>query len=177
MEMNCAYGKWINENDNVTSSVKKRSRKSRSKKRSQSHSDANAHAVMNQVYDEQTLNKPDDYKASQRQRRAGIYWDIENCNVPSGKSVVELVQRIRSLVVKNHFIENEFVVVCDSSKLDKGILNDLNDCQVTVIHVNSTSKNAADDKLKQCIQRFVDLFDSVGQPTALVLISSKTIFN
>lgn len=40
--------------------------------------------------------------------------------------------------------------------------------QVTVVHISATSKNAADDKLKQCMKRFVDTH---GAPATLLLIS------
>lgn len=42
--------------------------------------------------------------------------------------------------------------------------------QVTVVHISATSKNAADDKLKQCMKRFVDTH---GAPSTLLLISGN----
>lgn len=45
----------------------------------------------------------------------GIFWDIENCNVPRNKSAASLVYRIREMFMKD-YREAEFVVVCDVTK-------------------------------------------------------------
>lgn len=42
--------------------------------------------------------------------------------------------------------------------------------QINVVHVNATSKNAADDKLKQSLRRFADTHQP---PAVIVLISSE----
>ena len=42
--------------------------------------------------------------------------------------------------------------------------------QVTVVHINATSKNAADDKLRQCLRRFANAY---SPPATLILISGK----
>ena len=44
--------------------------------------------------------------------------------------------------------------------------------QVNVVHIDAISKNAADDKLRQNIRRFADIY---SPPATIVLISSKLI--
>lgn len=45
----------------------------------------------------------------------GIFWDIENCQVPKNKSASSLVHKIREKFAKD-YREAEFVVVCDVKK-------------------------------------------------------------
>lgn len=59
----------------------------------------------------------------------GVFWDIENCSVPSGRSAVAVVQRIREKFFKGHR-EAEFICVCDISKENKEVIEELNNCQV-----------------------------------------------
>lgn len=103
----------------------------------------------------------------------GIFWDIENLQVPNKGSVHALVERIRQYVLRlNHYREWQFVVVCDTLKIAPQILNDLNLAQVTVVHVASVAKNAADDKLKQLIKHFID---TIGYQSAILLITGQSI--
>ncbi|XP_023231451.1 meiosis regulator and mRNA stability factor 1-like [Centruroides sculpturatus] len=102
----------------------------------------------------------------------GVFWDIENCQVPKGKSVIALVQAIRERFFRGHR-EAEFLCVCDINKENKEVIQELNLAQVTVVHINATSKNAADDKLKQCMRRFVDTH---GMPATILLISGDVNF-
>uniref|UniRef100_H2Z5V1 NYN domain-containing protein n=1 Tax=Ciona savignyi TaxID=51511 RepID=H2Z5V1_CIOSA len=78
----------------------------------------------------------------------GVFWDIENCQVPSGKSSLAIVQKIRRQFFNDH-VEAEFMAVCDINKESRHVIQDLNNAQVNVIHVNAVAKNAADDKLRQ----------------------------
>ncbi|XP_049273511.1 meiosis regulator and mRNA stability factor 1-like [Rhipicephalus sanguineus] len=103
----------------------------------------------------------------------GVFWDIENCQVPRGKSATALVGRIRELFFGGH-VEAEFLCVCDIRKELPEVVHELNLAQVTVVHINAVSKNAADDKLKQCMRRFVDIH---GSPATLVLISGDVNFS
>ncbi|XP_066432321.1 meiosis regulator and mRNA stability factor 1 isoform X2 [Eleutherodactylus coqui] len=102
----------------------------------------------------------------------GVFWDIENCSVPSGRSAVSVVKRIRERLFKGHR-EAEFICVCDISKENKGVIEELNNCQVTVAHINATAKNAADDKLRQSLRRFADTHTS---PATVVLVSTDVNF-
>ena len=63
----------------------------------------------------------------------GVFWDIENCHVPSGRSAGAVVQRIRSRFFQGHR-EAEFICVCDISKESKAVIQELNNCQVTAIN-------------------------------------------
>ncbi|KAM5152310.1 meiosis regulator and mRNA stability factor 1 isoform 2-T2 [Mantella aurantiaca] len=102
----------------------------------------------------------------------GVFWDIENCSVPSGRSAVTVVKRIRERFFKGRR-EAEFICVCDISKENKEVIEELNNCQVTVAHINATAKNAADDKLRQSLRRFADTHTS---PATVVLVSTDVNF-
>ncbi|KAG5854423.1 hypothetical protein ANANG_G00037680 [Anguilla anguilla] len=102
----------------------------------------------------------------------GVFWDIENCSVPSGRSAVAVVQRIRSRFFQGHR-EAEFICVCDISKESKEVIQELNNCQVTVAHINATAKNAADDKLRQSLRRFAETHTA---PATVVLVSTDVNF-
>ncbi|XP_061578844.1 meiosis regulator and mRNA stability factor 1 isoform X2 [Cololabis saira] len=102
----------------------------------------------------------------------GVFWDIENCNVPSGRSAAAVVQRIRSRFFQGHR-EAEFICVCDISKENKAVIEELNNSQVTVAHINATAKNAADDKLRQSLRRFAETHTA---PATVVLVSSDVNF-
>lgn len=129
----------------------------------------------------------------------GIYWDIENCHVPKNKSAASLVHRIRETFMAN-YREAEFVVVCDVKKENPQVgvnnmetntcrcvtlanshafvhlfqvIQDLHDTQVNLIHVSSISKNAADEKLRQSLRRFAEVY---SPPAAVLLISSDVNF-
>ncbi|TNN57990.1 Meiosis arrest female protein 1 [Liparis tanakae] len=102
----------------------------------------------------------------------GVFWDIENCSVPSGRSAGAVVERIRSHFFQGHR-EAEFICVCDISKECKAVIQELNNCQVTVAHINATAKNAADDKLRQSLRRFAETHTA---PATVVLVSSDVNF-
>ncbi|XP_014205726.1 meiosis regulator and mRNA stability factor 1 [Copidosoma floridanum] len=102
----------------------------------------------------------------------GVFWDIENCQVPKGRSAMAVTRVIRDKFF-NGYKEAEFIVVCDVQKENKLIIDELNDAQVNLIHVSATCKNAADEKLRQSIRRFADTH---GSPAAIILISGDINF-
>nr|XP_008196767.1 PREDICTED: meiosis arrest female protein 1 isoform X2 [Tribolium castaneum] len=102
----------------------------------------------------------------------GIFWDIENCQVPKNTSASAVVQRIREFFLEK-YREAEFLVVCDVKKERPQVIQELHDSQVNLIHVASTSKNAADEKLRQSLRRFAEVFPA---PSAVVLISGDINF-
>lgn len=102
----------------------------------------------------------------------GVFWDIENCSVPSGRSAAAVVNRLRSRFFQGHR-EAEFICVCDINKESKSVVEELNNCQVTVAHINATAKNAADDKLRQSLRRFAETHSA---PAKVVLVSSDVNF-
>ena len=102
----------------------------------------------------------------------GLFWDIENCQVPYNRSAIKLVERIRQVVVERQYRETEFQVVCDISKAHKQVIDDLNSSQVTVIHISCTAKNAADDKIKQLIHRFIE---TNGYLSAILVITGISL--
>ncbi len=116
-----------------------------------------------------------------RNRRGvvGIFWDIENCAVPHGKCAGGVAERVRALPGIKGRAEMEFLVVCDVTKEQEEVVNDLNSAQVTVQHVAAgKKKNAADEKLRQAMRKFVDAHDRDDDDVdvALVLISGDQDF-
>ena len=103
----------------------------------------------------------------------GVFWDIENCHVPSGKSAMAVCDKIRKQEFFQGHREIQFAVVCDATKEPKTIFEELNKAQVDIIHVASNRKNAADDKLKQIMRRFADLHRDGSR---IVLISGDMDF-
>lgn len=59
----------------------------------------------------------------------GVFWDIENCQVPKNKSAMIIVQSIRERLFKG-YREAEFLVVCDVKKENAQVIQDLHDAQV-----------------------------------------------
>lgn len=101
--------------------------------------------------------------------------------MPKGRSALVAVQRIREKFFVGH-LEAEFVCVCDIRKEAPTVIQELNDAQVSVVHVAGNSKNAADDKLRQAMRRFADiscanpLNASWPHPATVVLISGDINF-
>lgn len=92
--------------------------------------------------------------------------------MPRGRSAMCIAQMIRDMYFEG-YREAEFVVVCDVRKETNQVIQELCDAQVNLIHVSSTSKNAADEKLRQCMRRFADTY---GAPSAILLISGDVNF-
>ncbi|CAG7709874.1 unnamed protein product [Allacma fusca] len=109
----------------------------------------------------------------------GVFWDIENCQIPRGRSALITVLRIREKFF-TRFLEAEFVCVCDIRKESPVVIQELNDAQVNVVHVAGNSKNAADDKLRQAMRRFADVHTSImpkdSTPATIILISGDINF-
>lgn len=87
----------------------------------------------------------------------GVFWDIENCSVPSGRSASAVVHRIREKFFKGHR-EAEFICVCDISKENKEVIQELNNCQVknkTVVIYYGTRIVTCDFLLKNYNSKFV----------------------
>ncbi|CAG2182731.1 unnamed protein product, partial [Oppiella nova] len=101
-------------------------------------------------------------------------WDIENCQVPFNRSVIQLVERVRQLAFERQYCENVFEVVCDTRKIAAPLLDDLNTTQVTVIHVCGFTKNASDLILMQRIDKFIA---DKGYNSAIVMISDDINFS
>ncbi|CAB3364342.1 Hypothetical predicted protein [Cloeon dipterum] len=102
----------------------------------------------------------------------GVFWDIENCQVPSGISALTVVQFVRDRFFQG-YSEEEFVVVCDVTKENSQVMQELNAAQIDVVHVSSMCKNAADEKLRQALRRFAERH---GSPAAVVLMTGDVNF-
>ena len=72
----------------------------------------------------------------------GVFWDIENCNVPSGKSAMAVCDLIRKQQFCQGHQEVLFTGVCDATKESTAVLEELDKAQVDIIHVASNKKNA-----------------------------------
>ena len=104
----------------------------------------------------------------------GIFWDIENCQIPGNKSVSSVVKHIRDFVAEHKQqcgYAKEFSCACDVFTLGKNIAEGLDKNGVNVVHVNNTAKNAAEDKLQELINVFVDKYGGTGS-AVLCIISS-----
>ncbi|KAL9957262.1 hypothetical protein ACROYT_G038876 [Oculina patagonica] len=130
-------------------------------------SDADALAFKNSL-----TGSPSQGSTAPEPEPIGVFWDIENCPVPRGKSASAVVQKIRKEFFSGKR-EVEFMCVCDISKEKKEVIEELNKAQVTVVHINATSKNAADDKLRQSLRRFAQ---SYPPPATVILVSGDINF-
>jgi hypothetical protein len=104
-------------------------------------------------------------------RPIGIFWDLETCRIPDGKSVKQLVKRIIDYVIVDQMIDkiDVFYCFCDSIKLTKRLINQLNQSNVDILHVNSGRKQL-DSKLRTRIEQF--LYRYAINETKLVLITA-----
>lgn len=59
----------------------------------------------------------------------GVFWDIQDCQVPHNKSAFDVVQKIKNDYFTGKH-EVEFICVCDASKEKKEIIDELNKAQV-----------------------------------------------
>ena len=59
----------------------------------------------------------------------GVFWDIENCSIPPGKSPFAVAQKIRKEFFEKKR-EAEFICVCDTMKENATVTDDLNNAQV-----------------------------------------------
>lgn len=103
----------------------------------------------------------------------GVYWDIENCPVPNKKLASDIVKKVRNKFYSK-CTEAEFIVSCDIRNINNTIVTDLNDAQVTVVHVDCLNKNAADSKLKIYLRRFIENYKHPN--SRIVLISGDCDF-
>ncbi|KAL1485435.1 hypothetical protein MTO96_031955 [Rhipicephalus appendiculatus] len=102
-----------------------------------------------------------------------VLWDIENCAVPNGVPAYEIVLKVRQTFYAGHR-EADFVVACDTARMSSAVIAELNEAQVTVIHVPGGQKNAADDKLRTVLRRFSDAHKLTS--SRIVLISGDVDF-
>ncbi|GFS45881.1 ATP-dependent RNA helicase DEAH12 [Trichonephila inaurata madagascariensis] len=103
-----------------------------------------------------------------------VFWDIENCPVPREKSAVDFVKLVRMKLYEGR-TEGNFSVVCDVHNLNNIHAEELHASNVTVFHMSSTNKNAADTKLNSLLLEFRDLYkEQTG--CAIVLISGDSDF-
>ena len=102
----------------------------------------------------------------------GIFWDIENCPIPVQKSASSVAKRLQDFIADRHpecGYAKEFVCVCDTGRVDKKITKSLDNIGVDVLHVNNGAKNAADDKLQEQIDKYVDTYGCTGRAVLCII--------
>ena len=110
---------------------------------------------------------------SESLEKVGIFWDIENIIIPDDKSPAGVVRVLREKFVCDKR-EVEFQCVCDTHKEQRSTVDQLNSSLVTVVHVACTTKNAADEKLKQLLVKFSQTYQA---PATVVLLSGDVNFS
>lgn len=106
-------------------------------------------------------------------RMISVFWDIENCAVPSGVAAYKIVQKVRQQFYTGHR-EADFIVACDILRMKTTVVSELSEAHVTVIHVPGDQKNAADDKLRTMLRRFSEAYKLAN--SRIVLISGDVDF-
>lgn len=110
------------------------------------------------------------------QKSYGIFWDIENIQVPKDKKSNSVAKQIRNFIQEKHpecVFASEFMCACDTRKIGKNVTDGLDREGVDIMHVSSTAKNAADEKIKEYINRFMDRCE---EKSTLVVITSDINF-
>jgi meiosis arrest female protein 1 len=103
----------------------------------------------------------------------GLFWDIENCPVPVTKSAFAFANKMKVEFFTGKR-EAEFMCVCDTLKERREVIDELQKAHVTIVHVNATAKNAADDKLRQSLRKFANTYH---HPATVVLVSGDVNFS
>lgn len=107
--------------------------------------------------------------------KCAVFWDIENVPVPKGTIPTDFVKKIRRLISDNSWLETNFFIVCDVLNFDRaGALRHLHLDGLTIIHVPLNVKNAADDKIKELLTRFVD--DAGDSNVSVILLTGDADF-
>jgi Protein of unknown function DUF88. len=75
--------------------------------------------------------KSKEEKEKDKAEPIGVFWDIENCQVPRGISALAIVQKIRKTFYPGRR-EVDFMCVCDTTKEKKEVLEELNRAQVII---------------------------------------------
>ncbi|CAL1282709.1 unnamed protein product [Larinioides sclopetarius] len=73
----------------------------------------------------------------------GFFWDLENLQVPRGKSGCKLIYRLREKFLTEDKAESEFIIVCDATREKIEVLDDLNEAQESspkVLEITSLPK-------------------------------------
>ena len=102
----------------------------------------------------------------------GIFWDIENCPIPVQKSASGVAKAVRDFIADRHpecGYAKEFFIACDIRKLSERVADGLDRNGVVVVHVSSAAKNAADDKLQELIDMYVDKYGGTGQAVLCII--------
>jgi len=91
----------------------------------------------------------------QRQRKLGVFWDIENIQVPRGLKPSDVVDSIRAKVYPSFAEEVVFEAYLDVTRFSEPFILELQRAFVKLVHVSGHNKNSADIHIMQAINDFV----------------------
>jgi len=104
----------------------------------------------------------------------GIFWDIENCQVPKHSDIIHITSQIREKFnIGTTYSEKVFKCYCDSKKMPDKHRLDLANSNVEIRDIPNRSKNSADILIFQDLQRFLNDYKAPG---AVILISGDINF-
>uniref|UniRef100_T1KGJ8 NYN domain-containing protein n=1 Tax=Tetranychus urticae TaxID=32264 RepID=T1KGJ8_TETUR len=106
----------------------------------------------------------------------GIFWDIENVDVPRNCAADVIAQNIRAtLVFPNQLVEREFFCVCNVHQLPKTVGTSLESIGVTIVQpFYNIKENAADTKILLLISKFIQNWGRNG--CAIVVVTGDSDF-
>uniref|UniRef100_T1KGJ0 NYN domain-containing protein n=1 Tax=Tetranychus urticae TaxID=32264 RepID=T1KGJ0_TETUR len=95
-----------------------------------------------------------------------VFWDVQNVNVPKGKSVDFIVDLVRSAIIKPYNLDEIFFFcVCDFRKLSSNIGHSLTNLDFLAY---DGFKDSADNKIIDLMRKFVKF---AGQDCTIILLS------
>ena len=74
------------------------------------------------------------YISDASEKFVGVYWDIENCQLPSKINPDGFVQKIRSRFLKGKTLV-EFLCVCDNTNVSKSVIDGLSKEEVHYCYI------------------------------------------
>uniref|UniRef100_T1KGJ9 NYN domain-containing protein n=1 Tax=Tetranychus urticae TaxID=32264 RepID=T1KGJ9_TETUR len=110
------------------------------------------------------------------EKPCGIFWDIENVDVPRNCAADVIAQNIRAtLVFPNQLVEREFFCVCNVHQLPKTVGTSLESIGVTIVQpFYNIKENAADTKILLLISKFIQNWGRNG--CAIVVVTGDSDF-
>ena len=109
--------------------VRENKRKNRHGKRKNSSPNPNSQTASSVCSPSPRQAQPRHAAHARQPEPVGLFWDIENCSVPTNKSAFAVAAKMRRVFFEGKR-EAEFMVVCDITKERKDVINALNKAQV-----------------------------------------------
>ncbi|KZT59316.1 hypothetical protein CALCODRAFT_493659 [Calocera cornea HHB12733] len=118
---------------------------------------------------QQTIVTPPDCKA-ELIGVSHVFWDIENCAVPTGLHPSTVVQHIRRLHTSRGYSPSRVVAAHSRRPMSNSVIEALKDAGVDVVESASSKRSAADMLLLEEVQRFTLLHSAAS--SGLIFITS-----